>query len=80
MWEEFEEYETPDAKFAHLQDNFQPLLLKDASGGKSRAEHKVKKSQIYKRNQKIEETSEDIWKCMQAIVQEHIEKGNVIDG
>ena len=80
MWEEFEEYETPDAKFAHLLDNFQPLLLNDASGGKSWAEHKVKKSQIYKRNQKIEETSEDIWKCMQAIVQEHIEKGNVIDG
>ena len=79
LWEEFEEYETPDAKFAHLLDNFQPLLLNDASGGKSWAEHKVKKSQIYKRNQKIEETSEDIWKCMQAIVQEHIEKGNVID-
>ncbi|RHR29990.1 HD domain-containing protein [Clostridium sp. AF19-22AC] len=79
LWEEFEEYQTPDAKFAHLLDNFQPLLLNDASGGKSWAEHGVKKSQVYKRNEKIEETSEDVWKCMQAIVQAHIEKGNLKD-
>src|SRR5699024_10112692 len=35
LWEEFEAYETAEAKFAHLLDNFQPLLLNDASGGKS---------------------------------------------
>ena len=31
LWEEFEAYETAEAKFAHLLDNFQPLLLNDAS-------------------------------------------------
>lgn len=79
LWEEFEEYETADAKFAHLLDNFQPLLLNDAAGGKSWSEHQVKKSQIYKRNERIPETSTDIWECMQQIIQEHIEKGNIID-
>ena len=44
LWEEFEAYETPEAKFAHLLDNFQPLLLNDASDGKSWAEHGVHKS------------------------------------
>lgn len=77
LWEEFEEYETQDAKYAHLLDNFQPLLLNDASGGKSWSEHGVKKSQVYKRNERIEETSEEVWKCMQEIVQAHIEKGNL---
>lgn len=77
LWEEFEAYETADAKYAHLLDNFQPLLLNDASGGKSWAEHGVKKSQIYKRNEKVGETSQDIWKCMQDIVQKHIELGNI---
>ena len=79
LWEEFESYETKEAKYAHLLDNFQPLLLNDASGGKSWAEHGVKKSQIYKRNEKIEETSEDVWEFMKNIVQKHIEKGNIID-
>lgn len=80
LWEEFELYETPEAKYAHLLDNFQPLLLNDAANGKSWAEHGVEKPQIYKRNEKIEETSDDIWKYMQDIVQKHIELGNIKEG
>ena len=48
LWDEFETYESDDAKFAHLLDNFQPLLLNHESNGKSWTEHHVKKSQIYK--------------------------------
>lgn len=77
LWDEFEEYETADAKYAHLLDNFQPLLLNHASGGISWLEHEVKKSQIYKRNERIPETSKTIWECMQRIVDENIAKGNV---
>lgn len=77
LWDEFEEYETADAKYAHLLDNFQPLLLNHASGGISWLEHEVKKSQIYKRNERIPETSKAIWECMQRIVDENIAKGNV---
>ena len=77
LWEEFEAYETGDAKYAHLLDNFQPLLLNHASGGKSWAEHGVKRSQIYKRNEKMEETSKTVWECVKAIVEENIEKGTV---
>lgn len=77
LWDEFEAYETADAKYAHLLDNFQPLLLNDASGGISWREHDVKKSQIYKRNERIEETSETIWKKMQELIDKNIELGNV---
>ena len=79
LWDEFEDYESADAKYAHLLDNFQPLLLNDASGGRSWSEHDVKKSQIYKRNEKVAETSETVWECMQEIVQKHIDAGNVTD-
>lgn len=79
LWEEFEEYETAEAKYAHLLDNFQPLLLNDASDGISWTEHQVKKSQIYKRNEKIEETSETIWKCMQDKIDKHIKLGHIQD-
>lgn len=79
LWDEFEAYESADAKYAHLLDNFQPLLLNDASGGCSWSEHDVKKSQIYKRNEKVAETSETVWECMQEIIQKHIDAGNVTD-
>ena len=69
LWEEFEAYKTPEAKYAHLLDNFQPLLLNDASGGKSWEEHGVHRSQVYKRNERIPETSEIIWEQMKEIIQ-----------
>lgn len=79
LWEEFEAYETAEAKYAHMLDNFQPLLLNDAAGGISWTEHQVKKSQIYKRNEKVEETSATIWKCMQNKIDKHIQAGHVLD-
>lgn len=77
LWNEFEEYETADAKYAHLLDNFQPLLLNDVSGGVSWVEHDVKKSQIYKRNEKIPGTSQVIWEHMKSVIDKNIAKGNV---
>ena len=80
LWDEFEAYETADAKYAHLLDNFQPMLLNDASDGVSWREHEVKKSQIYMRNERIEETSKVIWEKMQEVVAKNIALGNVREG
>ena len=79
LWEEFESYETEDAKYAHLLDNFQPMLLNDASKGKSWSEHQVKKEQIYKRNERIADTSETICEEMQRIVEKNIQLGNICE-
>lgn len=79
LWEEFEAYETPEAKFAHLLDNFQPLLLNDASGGKSWKEHGVHRAQPMKRNERIPETSETVWEKMLEIFYKHVECGNLLE-
>lgn len=77
LWDEFEEYETADARYAHLLDNFQPFLLNDASKGISWVEHQVKKEQIYKRNEKTGTTSPTIWEHMKKVIEENIEKENI---
>ena len=77
LWDEFEEYETADAKYAHLLDNFQPLLLNDASEGKSWEEHGVHKSQVCRRNARIPETSEIVWEKMLEIMDKHIAEGRL---
>ncbi len=79
LWEEFEAYKTPEAKFAHLLDNFQPLLLNDASGGKSWKEHGVHRAQPMKRNERIPETSETVWEKMLEIFDKHVECGNLLE-
>lgn len=77
LWDEFEAYESADAKFAHLLDNFQPLLLNDGSGGISWMEHQVKKAQIYKRNERIPEISKSIWTTMEKIISRNISEGKI---
>ncbi|HIV13580.1 MAG: HD domain-containing protein [Clostridiales bacterium] len=79
LWEEFEAYETPEARFAHVMDNFQPMTLNDDNGGGDWKRHQVKKSQILKRNEKTSSGSREIWSCMEEMIQENIEKGNIID-
>ena len=77
LWDEFEEYETADAKYAHLLDNFQPLLLNDASEGKSWEEHGVHKSQVCRRNVRIPETSGIVCEKMLEIMDKHIAAGRL---
>ena len=77
LWDEFEEYKTEDAKYAHLLDNLQPILQNDASGGKSWAEHGVKKSQIYKRNEKVKDISENVWDLVQTIIEKNVKIGKI---
>lgn len=79
LWEEFEAYETAEAKFAHVLDNCQPLILNDASGGKSWQEHTVHKSQIYKRNEHTGEGSREIWEYMKQLIEKHIQLEHVLD-
>ena len=78
QWEEFEAYKTPEAKFAHTLDNFQPLMLNNSTGGRSWKEHGVKLSQILKRNEKTCEGSEVIWEYASGIIKENIERGTII--
>lgn len=77
LWEEFEEYNTAEAKFAHTLDNVQPLLLNDASDGKSWREHGVCKEQVMNRNKRTAEGSEVLWDYCEDIIKKHIAKGNL---
>ncbi len=61
LWDEFEARETPEAKFAHTMDNIQPLMLNDATDGKSWLEHDVSLSQVEDRNKRTAEGSVELW-------------------
>ncbi|MBS6194424.1 MAG: HD domain-containing protein [Clostridiales bacterium] len=79
LWEEFETGETPEARFAHVLDNFQPMSLNDTNGGGDWKRHQVHKSQILKRNAGTPSGSSEIWSCMEEMIEENIQKGNIIE-
>ena len=75
LWEEFEAYETPEARFAHTMDNFQPMLLNDRNKGNDWITHGVARSQVEKRNEKTGTGSEEIWAYMRSVIEHHVENG-----
>ena len=79
LFDEFEESETPEARFAHAMDNLQPLLLNNSNNGGDWREHRNTASQIYRRQSRTKLGSESLFEYSDRIIQENIAKGNLID-
>ena len=77
LFDEFEDFTTPESKFAHAMDNLQPLLLNNSNGGGDWREHGVCAEQVYGRQKKTALGSEKLYEVTDLIIQEHIEKGNL---
>ena len=80
IWEEFEEGETAEAKFAHTMDNIQPAMLNAANGGVAWKERGISMSQIMKRNAHTAEGSQKLWDyAFENFFQKNIDAGNIRD-
>lgn len=77
LFDEFEAYETPESKFAHVMDNLQPLMLNHSNGGSDWREHEVRAEQVYKRQSKSKLGSEKLFEITDKMIQENIKKGNL---
>ena len=77
LFDEFEEYETAESKFAHAMDNIQPLILNNSNNGGDWREPDVTVEQIYKRQSKTKLGSEKLFEITDCIIQENVKKGNL---
>ena len=77
LFDEFEAYETAEAKFAHAMDNLQPLILNDCNGGGDWRAHRVTAEQVYKRQGKTKLGSEKLYELTDSIIQKNIQNGNL---
>lgn len=79
LFEEFEEGKSAEARFAHALDHVQPMMLNDASKGKSWIEHGVALSQILKRNSNTSDGSEILWNfAKENFLKPNVENKNII--
>ena len=77
LFDEFEENQTAEAKFAHAMDNLQPLLLNDSNDGGDWREHQVTAEQVYGRQRNTRLGSEILFDVTDDIIKKHIRKGNL---
>lgn len=77
LFDEFEAYETAEARFAHAMDNFQPLMLNNSNDGGDWRAHGVTAEQVYQRQGKTKLGSEKLFEVTEQILQDNIRRGNL---
>ena len=77
IFDEFEAAKSPEARFAHAMDNFQPLLLNNSNGGGDWKSHGVSKDQVYERQIHTKDGSEYLYEVTDQIIKENIKRGSL---
>lgn len=77
LFDEFEEYKTPESKFAHAMDNLQPLILNNSNNGSDWKAHKVTAEKVYARQRKTKLGSETLFEVVDSIIRDNIRKKNL---
>ena len=79
LFHEFEEGNTPEARFARSLDNVQPVMQNDASEGKDWQEKGIRLSQAIERQRRTAQGSQILWdEVSKPMLQKNIDKGNII--
>ena len=80
LFDEFEENETAEARYAHAMDNLQPLMLNDSNGGSDWKEHGVTSKQVYGRQSMTKLGSEKLYELTDKLIRKNIERGSLKEG
>lgn len=75
IWEEFEEGQTDEAKFARAMDRLEPLLQNTLNNGGTWNEFGVNYEKVYTKKQVIKQGSERIWQYAEQLINDSVERG-----
>ncbi|MDB6095662.1 MAG: metal-dependent phosphohydrolase superfamily [Verrucomicrobia bacterium] len=77
LWDEFEEKQTPESKFATAVDRFQPMLLNCRTEGAAWNHHGITQDRVVARNRHIAEGCEELWRYAENMVQSAVDVGHL---
>jgi putative hydrolase of HD superfamily len=78
IWNEFEEKETNEAKFAAVFDRLEPLMQNYILEGYVWKKYNITYEMIIEKNKHIKEASNEIWEFVLKILDKAIEKGYLV--
>jgi putative hydrolases of HD superfamily len=68
LWREFEDRQTPDAKFAFALDRLMPILHNVFTQGRSWKEHGIRQEQALAKNRPLEDGSPVLWQAVESLI------------
>ncbi|GAB4035920.1 HD domain-containing protein [Spirosoma jeollabukense] len=75
IWEEFEESQTNEAKFARSMDRLEPLLQNASNNGGTWQEFDVDYAKVYEKKQVIKHGSTAIWEYAEQVLNDSVAHG-----
>ncbi|MCL2765267.1 MAG: HD domain-containing protein [Treponema sp.] len=75
IWNEFEEKETNEAKFAVVFDRLEPMLQNYINEGYTWKKHNITYDMVIENNQHIKNGSKEIWEFALKLLDKAVEKG-----
>ncbi|MGO0058473.1 HD domain-containing protein [Brevibacillus fluminis] len=75
LWDEFEQRETPEARFAAVIDRLQPLIHNYVTEGTSWKKNNVTADKVIARNRFIRDVSEPLGMYVEELIADSIQKG-----
>ncbi|MBP6508164.1 MAG: HD domain-containing protein [Opitutaceae bacterium] len=77
LWDEFEERQTPESRFAAACDRFHPMLLNCLTEGHAWRKHGVTQDRVLARNAHVAEGSKTIWAYAVRMIDDAVSKGHL---
>lgn len=75
LWDEFEEIETVESKFATSMDRLQPMLSNYYNNGGTWKKFDISQSDIFKRISPVKESSDELWEFVEYLIEDAFDKG-----
>ena len=73
--DEFEKRETPESRFAHALDRFQPFLHNYFTEGQSWQENEIESRQVESRMRPVNDGAPNLWNYVNTLIEDAVEKG-----
>jgi putative hydrolase of HD superfamily len=77
VWQEFEDCESPEARFARALDRLMPLLHNIHTQGRTWKENGIRKHQVLEVNAHMEKGSVRLWEYVRKSIEEAAERGDL---
>jgi putative hydrolase of HD superfamily len=75
LWNEFEDRQTPEARFANALDRLQPFLHNYFTRGHTWRKHGIRKQQVLKRMKPVDDGSHRLWDYISSLIDDAVAKG-----
>jgi putative hydrolase of HD superfamily len=75
LWDEYEDKDTPESKFANALDRLHPFLHNYFTRGHTWQKHGIRKSQVIARMQPVDDGSHLLWDYVSGLIDDAVEKG-----